>query len=225
MAVRWRSAAGWAAAAWARLAPPADGRTRRRAETPAPAWAHLTSLAAAPSGLVAMGSATTLAGSPSIPAAWLSADGSAWSRLADMGTLDGMVAVYPAETGFVALGVRPTDGWTARAWRSSDGRSWSSVAGAAFEETLILSAGSWRGRLVAVGVTDRCRAILIEGPPDRPCVEGRGGLARPRDLTERSTPRESPSDTGLPRPVSPPAPTTGTRRPGPRMRSPASRGC
>ncbi len=121
----------------------------------------LYSVTAYGEGLVAVG--TDDSGTDVDAVVWSSDDGLAWDRVSDSDSALGgagdqiMVSVAPFGGGLVAVGESFTfsQGSEAAVWTSSDGTRWSRVAlaGAMFEDSIMIDVTVFGDLVVAVGVT------------------------------------------------------------------------
>ncbi|HET7728003.1 MAG TPA: zf-HC2 domain-containing protein [Candidatus Limnocylindrales bacterium] len=128
-----------------------DGRTWTSAEPAGFERGRLVAVAATPAGLVAVGWTTDDA-ERTTPTAWISSDGSSWTRThLDASVRDGrLAAVAPSPYGIVAVG-GATDG--SAAWVSDDGRTWQRLDTAPASDVPTLAAVGIHGEHVIVAGT------------------------------------------------------------------------
>ncbi len=128
----------------------------------------MTSVVAADSGIVAVGSSGGHA------AVWTSPDGLAWSRAPHddaVFALESMEHVTTGGSRYVAVGGSAGLAPTAGAWTSRDGLTWTAYDDTAFENGYLYGATTVGSRIVAVGTSRRCAPLThapvwLAGPVD-----------------------------------------------------------
>jgi hypothetical protein len=138
---------GWHALSW--RSP--DGRSWTLSDPGEGEGTFMTAVASGPSGIVAVGRDSDDA------AAWVSADGGTWRRVASPAFVDPahlrMTAVAAVAGGFLAGGAAGPDigRQEARLWSSADGRTWASVPLPDAVDARVTGIATGSGTIVAVG--------------------------------------------------------------------------